>query len=542
MRHTHGGIRLMRRLPAVTTAATVVALCTGLAAANAAPRHSHDATTTTGGSTTTNAPSGQLTVSGLLSDAASLFSGASTGWSSYGDSLVQQVADVGHSADGALAVTSAGPWRGATSPRFNVTPGDRYTATSWVLARDAAQRVGLGLRFFDAQGNLLAAGNQVGQGLSTSTSAWTATMPVVGFAPQGATTGQVVFLDLTGSAGYVQLLDDVSVTRTSGVAAPVAAPLHTNGNRILDRYGRSVTLRGVVVDGLQYTQWAQVSTRDIDEAHAWGANFVRIPLGQDFVLPNRCGYDTSGYLPRVDELVNEATALHMVSLIDLHTNALVPCSKPVQQKMPDQRSVDFWTTVANRYKNNPYVAFDLYNEPHDVTDQVWRDGGAVTSSGVSDVSPGMQRLYDTVRGTRATNLVVASGNDWASTFPASAPLRNTRNLVYGVHAYTCPQGTPESGATCNPGPQGVFDPTGILDRFDWVSTQVPLLVTEFGYPDTNEGRYIANVTSSVAARHWAGWSVFAFTGNTTGLWNLVKDTSSLNDPSIAGMAVLDALR
>ena len=230
----------------------------------------------------------------------------------------------------------------------------------------------------------------------------------------------------------------------------------------------------------------------------------------------------------------------MVALLDLHTNALVPCAKPTQQAMPDQRSVDFWTTVATRYKSNPNVAFDLYNEPHNATDTVWRDGGTVTSSGVTYVATGMQKLYDTVRATGAGNLVFASGNNWASTFP-SAPLTHTKNLVYGVHAYTCPSGTPQSGATCNPGPNGVLDPNGILDRFNTASTQYPLVVTEFGYPDTNDGRYIANLTASVAARHWSGWTVFAFTGNTTGLWNLVKDTGPVYDPSIAGMAVVNAL-
>ena len=526
---------LLRR-PTIALVASLAATCGVLSLGSGGPASTAEA------ATSSTAPSGLSTVAGLLSSTASAFSDANTGWTAYGNAVTQQVSNIGHAALGALAVSSAGPWTGASSPVFSVTPGERYTATSWMLAGSAAHSVGLALRFFDAQGNQISAGNQIGQGLASSTTSWTSTMPVVGFAPANAATGQVVFLDYDGPAGDVQILDDLNVTRTTGAAAPIAAPLTTSGNHVLDRYGRVVTLRGVVVDGLEITQWAQVSTRDIDEAHAWGANFVRIPLSQDFVLPNACGYDTSGYLPRVDALVNEATSLHMVSLLDLHTNAEVPCTAPTQQKMADQRSVDFWKLIAARYKNNPYVAFDLYNEPHDITDSVWRNGGAVTSSGVTYVAAGMQTLYNAVRATGAKNLVVASGNNWANDYPALAPLTGTNNLIYGVHAYTCPTGTPETGHTCYAGPTGVYDPNGILNRWAAIGAKVPVMLTEFGYPDTNDGRYIANATASVASRGWAGWSVYAFTGNNNGLWNLIKDTSSLNDPSIAGMAVVNALR
>ncbi len=46
--------------------------------------------------------------------------------------------------------------------------------------------------------------------------------------------------------------------------------------------------------------------------------------------------------------------------------------------MPDRNSVAFWKDVAAAYKNHPAVIFDLYNEPHDVSWDVWLKGGKVT--------------------------------------------------------------------------------------------------------------------------------------------------------------------
>ncbi|MCW2691730.1 MAG: hypothetical protein JWM67_334, partial [Mycobacterium sp.] len=91
---------------------------------------------------------------------------------------------------------------------------------------------------------------------------------------------------------------------------------------------------------------------------------------------------------------------------------------------------------------------------------------------------------------------------------------------------------------CNPGPAGVLDPSGILNRFTTAQTTVPLMVTEFGWPDTYDGRYLATVIDSIAARGWAGWDVFAFDSSNTGRFNLVKDTTTTPNPSPAGMAVM----
>jgi hypothetical protein len=227
----------------------------------------------------------------------------------------------------------------------------------------------------------------------------------------------------------------------------------------------------------------------------------------------------------------------MFIMLDLHTNALTACAAPVQQKMPDLGAITFWQIVASRYANNPLVGFDLYNEPHDITDAVWHSGGTVYSSGVSYTAAGMQQLYDAVRGTGATNLVFASGSGWATTY-STLPLTGTTNLVNAVHAYTCPSGTPESGATCSSGPGGVLDPSNLLGHLATAGQTLPVMVTEFGWPSKFQGQYIQNVINYATSHDWTGWDAFAFDGTNQGLFDLVKDTGPVNDPAVSGMSVM----
>jgi len=42
--------------------------------------------------------------------------------------------------------------------------------------------------------------------------------------------------------------------------------------------------------------------------------------------------------------------------------------------MPDDRSLEFWKAAAAAYAGRSNVLLGLYNEPHDIPWQTWRDG------------------------------------------------------------------------------------------------------------------------------------------------------------------------
>ena len=116
-----------------------------------------------------NVPSGQTTLTGLLPAAASTFGSLLTGWTSYSGGIVAQIPSIGRSALGALSVISNGPWTGATSSTFAVTPGTRYSANTWAKALTAGHSVGLALQFRDATGATIGLGTQLGQPVTDTT-------------------------------------------------------------------------------------------------------------------------------------------------------------------------------------------------------------------------------------------------------------------------------------------------------------------------------------------------------------------------------------
>src|SRR5207248_10211570 len=141
------------------------------------------------------------------------------------------------------------------------------------------------------------------------------------------------------------------------------------------------------------------------------------------------------------------------------------------------RSITFWKQVAAAYRYNPLVAFDLYNEPHDISADVWKNGGMIRDrfTGVFYRAAGMQQMYDAVRSTGAQNLVLVTGNGWGNVPPDSEDLLGGNNIVYAAHYYTCPT-KPPPALNCKLDP---FDPAPSgqrLDRWTPLSLQQPVMV------------------------------------------------------------------
>jgi hypothetical protein len=337
--------------------------------------------------------------------------------------------------------------------------------------------------------------------------------------------------------------------RASG-SALVAAPLHTAGNQILDANNQPVRLRGLTRPLWQ----TRAATEDeIDHLRGWGANVIRVTLAED-AWNQQClttNYDTS-YRSYIHDVVSWITSRGMIALLELTVNPRFICDPNAdsKQKMADfPGSVTMWQSVARVYKSNPLVAFELYNEPHDTTDEVWLHGGSVVDGAVVWQAAGMQQLYNAVRGEGANNLVFVDGTHWAATPPA---LRvNGYNVAYAAHIYTCPDNPPPNCTVVKKfGPNGMlwlrvpvdnpYDPTPVMDRFNSLAATNPLVISEFGWPDPNNGKYNANVVTAAEARGWS-WMAYAALGTPTGRFSLVADTGPNYDPTPAGLPVKDGL-
>jgi hypothetical protein len=290
---------------------------------------------------------------------------------------------------------------------------------------------------------------------------------------------------------------------------------------VLDAAGDPVTFRGVQRSGLSSKAW-HFSWTDADFAQmaAWGASIVRIEMSHAFWLTSSCQY-APGYKSRIDLAVQALTSRGVVALLDLHKPTKGGCSTPLLYEMADEPSLPFWTEVAARYKGNPLVAFDLFNEPHEIADAVWRDGGPLPGW----TAVGMQDLYDAIRSTGATNLVFVSGQRWAS--DARVLLEHELDgygIVAGVHSYCL---------TCG----GALAPN--LAWIDEVAAQLPLVITEFGW-NVPSGDYNRNLISWAEAHH-VGWIAYSWNAGDPAGYSLFDDWTSYR-PSALGEPVFDALQ
>jgi aryl-phospho-beta-D-glucosidase BglC (GH1 family) len=346
---------------------------------------------------------------------------------------------------------------------------------------------------------------------------------------------------MSRKAGIAHYLDDVTVSQTVGKPARIAGPIRAQGNHIVDRLGRTVTLRGVSILGMEAPGRHDLPTweQEVSVAREWGANMIRLPLSDQRLLAGSCSYDPS-YLSTLDALVSSITDKGMVAVLDLHGLAFKPCGRPLLAPMPDRRAVDFWRIIASHYATNGLVVFELYNEPNSVTPAQWLHGGKVVFQGISYSFVGMQSLYDAVRATGATNLVLFNGLNWASALPGAARVTGATNWAWGVHVYNCPNGVPPK-ALCIPGPGGIYDPTRVVDRFAVVADSQPLLVTEFGWPNASDGRFNHNVIQLVESRGWSGWIAWALDGTNQGMFDLVRNLGPVENPTVSGMPIIDGM-
>ena len=250
-------------------------------------------------------------------------------------------------------------------------------------------------------------------------------------------------------------------------ASYAAKALHAQGNKIVDTTGATVRLLGVNRSGSEYmcvppTSGSYVfdgatGPSTIAGMKAWHINTVRLPLTES------CWLGINGALVTAEhyreEVTNYMLQLHangIYVVLDLHWSA--PGTTAIRGGSGGNQLVtmafadhalDFWTSVATTFKDDPMVIFDLFNEPIlNASDRMghtavsdpwgcWLNGCNLTSGTLARVA-GMQSMLDAVRATGAQQLVVAGGIEWAHNMDgwlAHKPADPAGNLLAGFHVY-----------------------------------------------------------------------------------------------------------
>jgi hypothetical protein len=345
-----------------------------------------------------------------------------------------------------------------------------------------------------------------GGGTLTFTPSNFATAQTVTVSADSSSTGSATFT--AAAAGYPSAAITVTETSSGGGGGP-APQLHVSGNKLLNASGQQVILRGVNRSGAEYAcvQGNGIFDGEVDQAAvtamlSWKVNAVRVPLNE--ACWNAESYVTAAdagtnYINAIKSYVSLLNSNGLVAILDLHwtdgtytgpsagcSSAQATCQKP----MPDAaQAIPFWTSVANTFKGNDAVIFDLFNEPYasraDNNNsaegwQCWATGSPCT--GISYPVAGMQQMINAVRGGGANNVIMLGGEEYANDLTgwlANEPTDPDHNLVASWHSYNFNTCSSQSCWTSQIAP---------------VIAQVPVIAGEIGENDC-AGGYITPLTT-----------------------------------------------
>ncbi len=316
--------------------------------------------------------------------------------------------------------------------------------------------------------------------------------------------------------------------RAATSAHPRPPQLHVRGNQLVNAGGKPVLLHGVNRSGTEYACIQGYGIFDgpsnaasVRAMAAWHMNAVRLPLNEDCWLNvNTKGisrkYVGSSYRRAVMRYVRLLNRYGMDVLLNLHWNGPGKLQALGQQPMPDaDHTPAFWRSLARTFKNNPYVLFDLYDEPYPDDDRntaaawtCWLRGGQGHEPGSHKRCPGvtyydakgrdthrvfravgMQELVNVVRGTGAKQVIVMDGvaySDYLNGWLSHEPRDPLHNLAASWHPYD-------------------FNPCGNSRRC-WnrhiapVARTVPLIAGETGEDDCS-GQYLNRLLPWLDAHH-----------------------------------------
>ncbi|GAA1026362.1 cellulase family glycosylhydrolase [Virgisporangium ochraceum] len=324
-----------------------------------------------------------------------------------------------------------------------------------------------------------------------------------------------------------------------------APELRVSGNKIVTAAGRPYRLLGVsrssgefaCVQGKGLWDGGPVDQASVDAMKTWNIHAVRIPLNEECWLGVNGTPGGATYQRGVKDYVDLLVANGINVILDLHwtwgayTNSPdwhckdehATCQKP----MPDARyAPQFWTGVANTFKGNDAVVFDLFNEPYPDMPADWnktlgwqclRDGG--TCTGIPYEVAGTQDLVDAVRATGATNVLMVGGLEWTNDMRewlAYRPTDPLNNIAASWHAYSFNACASEACWDSQIAP---------------LAQQVPVVLGEFGQ-DTCGFDYMQRLVTW-ADSHDMGylawtWNPWGCTGGAV----LIKDWSGTPEPGV----------
>ncbi len=190
---------------------------------------------------------------------------------------------------------------------------------------------------------------------------------------------------------------------------------YVSGTKIIDPQGNEFIVKGTNINGYN-SAWGGDTLGHLNLVkNVWKFNTIRLYVRID---PNYNGYNKNmQYLYDVIDAYTQAGIVVMPEVHDQKGSYFSSSSTPSLAELKT-----FWSNLANRYKNNTYVWFNIMNEP-----------GSSNDKPVSPVWDSMHKdVIKTIRDAGAKdNIIVLDGSSWAQESAAF----NTSNVVSSNSAF-----------------------------------------------------------------------------------------------------------
>ncbi|MDM9383863.1 cellulase family glycosylhydrolase [Chlorogloeopsis sp. ULAP01] len=246
------------------------------------------------------------------------------------------------------------------------------------------------------------------------------------------------------------------------------------GNKILDPSNNEFVAKGVNINGPNAV-WPHDMSRDVDKIgnSCWNFNLVRV---NSWLFSAGVRQYTSNN--DIDKIVRTFTSRKIVVMFEAHDR-----TGGFYEGSDLTKLVDWYRTLAKKYRNNPYVWFDVMNEPgtHKYDATARNKWLAVHQAVIKAIRDDAQ----------ADNLIIVEGTAWGQDAgnwnSSSVPTGNSailsdyasilnfggksyKNIVFSIHVYD----------------QWTFGDARFADYVDRVlALNIPLLVGEFGVKNGN---------------------------------------------------------
>ena len=249
------------------------------------------------------------------------------------------------------------------------------------------------------------------------------------------------------------------------------------GNQLFDGNDQPVHLHGANYSGTEFAciQGWGIFDGPSDNAMVqalttWHMNVLHIGVNEDCILDINgvdSQYAGANYLNAIVAFVNRLHAHGLYAEVSLMWAA---AGSEQAQDHPPILDADHapaaLAAIATAFSGDPNTFIGLQSEPHDISWACWQNGGSSCSVGYTAL--GMQGALAAIRATGATNVVTASGIDWAnnlSQWLSHEPVDPLGQLMAEAHVY--------GGNTC--------DNTSCFDtNYAPVAAVVPMVWGETG--------------------------------------------------------------